>query len=47
MSGETGERSVTRVPVGVCRALADGDFVAGTYRGHGHALITGGATPHL
>jgi TPP-dependent pyruvate/acetoin dehydrogenase alpha subunit len=29
------------VPVGICRALTEGDFVAGTYRGHGHALATG------
>jgi TPP-dependent pyruvate/acetoin dehydrogenase alpha subunit len=27
--------------VGVCSALADGDQVAGTYRGHGHALSLG------
>lgn len=29
------------VPVGVCWALAPGDIVAGTYRGHGHALAKG------
>ena len=29
------------IPVGVCLALEDGDYVAGTYRGHGHALATG------
>jgi TPP-dependent pyruvate/acetoin dehydrogenase alpha subunit len=29
------------VPVGVCAALAPGDYVAGTYRGHGHALAKG------
>jgi TPP-dependent pyruvate/acetoin dehydrogenase alpha subunit len=29
------------VAVGVCRALAAGDYVAGTYRGHGHALAKG------
>jgi TPP-dependent pyruvate/acetoin dehydrogenase alpha subunit len=29
------------VPVGICSALADGDYVAGTYRGHGHALAKG------
>jgi TPP-dependent pyruvate/acetoin dehydrogenase alpha subunit len=29
------------VPVGVSLALAEGDYVAGTYRGHGHALARG------
>ena len=29
------------VPVGVCSALEPGDWVAGTYRGHGHALAKG------
>jgi acetoin:2,6-dichlorophenolindophenol oxidoreductase subunit alpha len=29
------------VAVGVCSALRKGDWVAGTYRGHGHALATG------
>jgi acetoin:2,6-dichlorophenolindophenol oxidoreductase subunit alpha len=29
------------VPVGVCMALDPGDYVAGTYRGHGHALAKG------
>jgi acetoin:2,6-dichlorophenolindophenol oxidoreductase subunit alpha len=29
------------VPVGVCSQLAPGDYVAGTYRGHGHALAKG------
>ena len=29
------------VPVGVCWALEEGDWVAGTYRGHGHALAKG------
>jgi TPP-dependent pyruvate/acetoin dehydrogenase alpha subunit len=29
------------VPVGVCMALEDRDWVAGTYRGHGHALARG------
>jgi TPP-dependent pyruvate/acetoin dehydrogenase alpha subunit len=29
------------VPVGVCLALEPDDFVAGTYRGHGHALAKG------
>ena len=29
------------VPVGVCQALRDDDYVAGTYRGHGHALAKG------
>jgi TPP-dependent pyruvate/acetoin dehydrogenase alpha subunit len=29
------------VPVGVCLALEPSDFVAGTYRGHGHALAKG------
>ena len=29
------------VPVGVCLALEPGDFVSGTYRGHGHALAKG------
>jgi acetoin:2,6-dichlorophenolindophenol oxidoreductase subunit alpha len=29
------------VPVGVCSALGPGDWVAGTYRGHGHALAKG------
>jgi acetoin:2,6-dichlorophenolindophenol oxidoreductase subunit alpha len=29
------------VPVGVCLALEADDYVAGTYRGHGHALAKG------
>jgi TPP-dependent pyruvate/acetoin dehydrogenase alpha subunit len=29
------------VPVGVCLALEQDDYVAGTYRGHGHALAKG------
>jgi TPP-dependent pyruvate/acetoin dehydrogenase alpha subunit len=29
------------VPVGVCMTLEPGDYVAGTYRGHGHALAKG------
>jgi acetoin:2,6-dichlorophenolindophenol oxidoreductase subunit alpha len=29
------------VAVGVCAALDEGDWVAGTYRGHGHALACG------
>lgn len=29
------------VPVGVCAALREGDWIAGTYRGHGHALAAG------
>ena len=29
------------VPVGVCMALDPQDYVAGTYRGHGHALAKG------
>jgi len=29
------------VAVGVCMALEPGDYVAGTYRGHGHALAKG------
>ncbi|WP_272475617.1 thiamine pyrophosphate-dependent dehydrogenase E1 component subunit alpha [Baekduia alba] len=29
------------VAVGVCAALTQGDWVAGTYRGHGHALAAG------
>jgi TPP-dependent pyruvate/acetoin dehydrogenase alpha subunit len=29
------------VPVGVCMALDPGDYVTGTYRGHGHALAKG------
>jgi acetoin:2,6-dichlorophenolindophenol oxidoreductase subunit alpha len=29
------------VPVGVCMALDPDDYVAGTYRGHGHALAKG------
>jgi acetoin:2,6-dichlorophenolindophenol oxidoreductase subunit alpha len=29
------------VPVGVCLALEPGDYMAGTYRGHGHALAKG------
>jgi TPP-dependent pyruvate/acetoin dehydrogenase alpha subunit len=29
------------VPVGVCMALEQSDYVAGTYRGHGHALAKG------
>src|SRR5246127_1856644 len=31
------------VPVGVCSALDPGDYLAGTYRGHGHALAKGTA----
>jgi TPP-dependent pyruvate/acetoin dehydrogenase alpha subunit len=29
------------VPVGICSALEPHDYVAGTYRGHGHALAKG------
>jgi acetoin:2,6-dichlorophenolindophenol oxidoreductase subunit alpha len=29
------------VAVGVCAALHEGDWIAGTYRGHGHALAAG------
>jgi len=29
------------IPVGVCQALRLDDYVAGTYRGHGHALAKG------
>jgi TPP-dependent pyruvate/acetoin dehydrogenase alpha subunit len=29
------------VPVGICSALQPDDYVAGTYRGHGHALAKG------
>jgi TPP-dependent pyruvate/acetoin dehydrogenase alpha subunit len=29
------------VPVGVCSALEPDDYVAGTYRGHGHAIAKG------
>jgi acetoin:2,6-dichlorophenolindophenol oxidoreductase subunit alpha len=29
------------VPVGICSTLAPEDYVAGTYRGHGHALAKG------
>ena len=29
------------VPVGVCMTLDQEDYVAGTYRGHGHALAKG------
>jgi acetoin:2,6-dichlorophenolindophenol oxidoreductase subunit alpha len=29
------------VPVGVCMALDPSDYIAGTYRGHGHALAKG------
>ena len=29
------------VAVGTCMALRPGDWVAGTYRGHGHALAKG------
>src|ERR671923_195909 len=29
------------VPVGVCSALEPDDYLAGTYRGHGHALAKG------
>jgi TPP-dependent pyruvate/acetoin dehydrogenase alpha subunit len=29
------------VPVGVCSALEPTDYIAGTYRGHGHALAKG------
>jgi acetoin:2,6-dichlorophenolindophenol oxidoreductase subunit alpha len=35
------------VPVGVCMALDPGDYVAGTYRGHGHALAKGTAPEPL
>ncbi len=35
------------VPVGVCLALEPGDYVAGTYRGHGHALAKGTAPAAL
>ena len=31
------------VAVGTCLALSRGDYVAGTYRGHGHALAKGTA----
>ena len=29
------------IPVGVCQALDPDDYIAGTYRGHGHALAKG------
>src|ERR687893_3040094 len=29
------------IPVGVCQVLEPDDYVAGTYRGHGHALAKG------
>ncbi len=29
------------VPVGICQARLPGDLIAGTYRGHGHALAAG------
>ena len=29
------------IPVGVCQALRPDDYLAGTYRGHGHALAKG------
>ena len=29
------------VAVGVCSSLAEGDWIAGTYRGHGHCLASG------
>jgi TPP-dependent pyruvate/acetoin dehydrogenase alpha subunit len=29
------------VPVGICLALEPGDYLTGTYRGHGHALAKG------
>jgi TPP-dependent pyruvate/acetoin dehydrogenase alpha subunit len=35
------------VPVGVCLALRPEDYVAGTYRGHGHALAKGTAPEPL
>jgi acetoin:2,6-dichlorophenolindophenol oxidoreductase subunit alpha len=35
------------VPVGVCLALEPSDYVAGTYRGHGHALARGTAPEPL
>ena len=35
------------VPVGVCMALDPSDYVAGTYRGHGHALAKGTAPDAL
>jgi TPP-dependent pyruvate/acetoin dehydrogenase alpha subunit len=35
------------VPVGVCMALRPTDYVAGTYRGHGHALAKGTAPAPL
>src|SRR5215203_7248083 len=34
----TGQEAVA---VGVCGVLREGDWVAGTYRGHGHALAAG------
>jgi TPP-dependent pyruvate/acetoin dehydrogenase alpha subunit len=35
------------VPVGVCMALNSGDYVSGTYRGHGHALAKGSSPEAL
>jgi TPP-dependent pyruvate/acetoin dehydrogenase alpha subunit len=35
------------VAVGVCSALEPGDYLAGTYRGHGHALAKGTAPDAL
>jgi acetoin:2,6-dichlorophenolindophenol oxidoreductase subunit alpha len=35
------------VPVGVCMVLQPSDYVAGTYRGHGHALAKGTAPEPL
>src|ERR687885_273886 len=29
------------IPVGICQVLSPGDYLAGTYRGHGHALAKG------
>jgi len=35
------------VPVGVCSALEAHDYIAGTYRGHGHALAKGTGAEEL
>ncbi|MDO8212500.1 thiamine pyrophosphate-dependent dehydrogenase E1 component subunit alpha [Conexibacter sp. CPCC 206217] len=32
------------IPTGICQALRPDDYIAGTYRGHGHALAKGSET---
>lgn len=35
------------IPVGVCTALKEGDFVTSTHRGHGHFLARGGSMDRM